>query len=176
MNRKLLFAACLGGFLFAASAFAQSPEGPRGRAGDPLSRPGESRFERRDRNHDGLLTRDELPPRAARLFQRAGKDALTRADLRALRGQVLRHGLRLDRLQRRQRLRELHRNHPLLFGELMRFRREHPRLFAMLRRLFAEHRAPMHLRAPQRDAPRNSAGPRGRGDRAPAREQRRESI
>jgi len=72
-------------------------------------------FERYDRNKDGKLTKEELPEavrnRFARLFERLGRDSLTREDLARVagwpqtqpgsdRGDVERRGLLFDRLDR----------------------------------------------------------------------------
>lgn len=69
---------------------ARLPEGPRGAAGGPERRfePGEM-FKRLDKNSDGKVTRDEIPEplreRMKPLFDRIGKDELTREDLEKMR-------------------------------------------------------------------------------------------
>jgi len=45
-------------------------------------------FERFDTNGDGLLSRSEVPPRAQRLFDRLGKDQITRQEVEELRSQI----------------------------------------------------------------------------------------
>ncbi len=90
-------------------------------------------FDRLDANKDGVITRDELPPRAQRWLDRSGASSLTREDFERFRAR---------RLQARQQRGELTQEQRQLradrFGALREFRLTHPEVSRQLREMRRE--------------------------------------
>ncbi len=133
MHRKLFAIACALTLTFAGQGLAQSQPG-----GSPGSDPGgNSRapdlFERLDRNHDGMLTPDELQDRGRAMLQRLGKAGVGRGDTARLRAQ--RRELRGRPDARLECFRE---RHPRAIDRLERLRRRHPQAFERLKERWRE--------------------------------------
>jgi len=102
-------------------------------------------FDRLDVNKDGVITRDEMPPRAQQHLDRSGKDAVTREDFERFRARRMqaRQGGELTQEQRQLRADR--------FGALRDFRLMHPELSRQLREMRLQRR---ELRLQRQPAPR----------------------
>ena len=108
-------------------------------------------FERLDKNKDGVLTRDELPPRAqwrldrSGVMSRSGRSSLSREDFDQFRAR---------RMQARQQRGELTQEQRQLradrFGALRQFRLTHPQVSRQLRELRRERLERRMQRPPAR--------------------------
>jgi hypothetical protein len=101
-------------------------------------------FDRLDANKDGVITRDEMPPRAQQRLDRSGRRSLTREDFERFRARRMQARQRGELTQEQRQLRADR------FGGLRQLRLTHPEISRELRELRRQRRDMRLQRDPAR--------------------------